>query len=75
MDDIIRCYADVLYLKTTAQLPPQPIAHDPEPERHSRFRGPLRVAKHIVGALARHLDRTGTASALSGKRSFRRIGG
>jgi hypothetical protein len=85
MHDIVRCYADVLYLKTMRHLPPQPVAHDPEPAsdssapaapvRHPSFQGPLRVARYIAGALARHLEHAGSASALAGKRCFRRIGG
>jgi hypothetical protein len=82
MHDIIRCYADVLCFKTTLRLPPQPVADDPQsasddpaPAEPFRFHRLLRLAKRIAGTLAQHLEGTGTASALAGKRSFRRIGG
>lgn len=85
MDDIIRCYADVMYLKTTLHLPPQPVdgpseqlvESTPQPAPHGNVapHGILSTARRLLALARRHMDRQATAAPLAGKRSFRRIGG
>ncbi len=85
MRDVIQCHADLLYLKGTLRLPPEPITEaseqllermprpappaDPVPSRLARW------ACVLTDLLRRHLDRHAPAAALAGRRSLRRIGG
>ena len=77
LTDFVRCYADVLYLRTTLQLPPQPLELTPIERRRSPSRRP-RIAERTVAWLVKaarfHMAHTGTPAALAGKRSFRGIG-
>lgn len=84
MDDIIRCYAEVMYLKTTLHLPPQPLDPDPGGEKDLPAAPPpapwtppalQRFWRRIAAGLRRHLERSAIAAPLAGKQSFRRIGG
>lgn len=85
MDDLIRCYADVFYLKTTLHLPPQPVDPDPcgekdptaaaaEPAQRT-LPAPLRLGRWIVRGLRLWVERSAAAGPLAGKRGLRRIGG
>lgn len=89
MRDVVRCHVDLLYLKGTLRLPPEPVAEIPEHllERMPRP-GPsdepvpgrvpslvARAAGTLLALLRRHLDRHATDAALAGRRSLRRIGG
>jgi hypothetical protein len=88
MDDLIRCYADIFYLKTTLHLPPQPVDLDPYGELGLPAPTPtprrtlertlsalLRLGGLVAKGLRRQLERTATAAPLAGKRNFRRLGG
>lgn len=85
--EIVRCYADVLYLKTMLRLPPPSQQHPdtlnvnraggPAP-RHGRKLGrsiPGHLAHAVLAALQRHFERIGTSAPSSSRRTFRRIGG
>jgi hypothetical protein len=80
MQDIVRCYVDILYLKATLRVPQravtgpsEPIASGPpsSPPRH----GIVEALRIPAAWLRGHFDRHAAAAALAGKRSLRRIGG
>ena len=66
MDDIIRCYAEVMYLKTTLHLPPQPVAGPseqllesaprPAPRGNAVPRRLLSAARRLLARARRHME-------------------